>query len=277
MTAVPIRRDEPGFEMRVVTPALARRWLARNVRNRNIRQSVVDTYARDMLNGNWRMTGEAIKFDTNGALSDGQHRLNAIVQSGVSVEMLIVHGIEPDAQSVMDTGARRSASDALTLDGQKNASILAAVARLALREPGAGFVTPEEKVAYPTHTEIASFVFDHPEIHDAATAASRYYPAFDCPPSVQGVAWMRFFEIDPADTVLFFSGVAELRTDGPGDPRLALIRRLSNARRNRERLEQAAYLSLVFRAWNAWRGGQSVAKFQTDARGNAVKVPTRLA
>lgn len=277
MTALKIAPidERPSAEIYKVTPAVAKRWLSRNVRNRTISQTTVDAYARDMAAGAWQVTGEAVKFDTNGALADGQHRLTAVVQSGATVPMLVVRGLAPDAQRVMDSGKKRTASDALTLGGVKNACIIAAAARLALREPGAGFTS--ERISAPTNSEIADFIEEHPEIHHAAEMASHYHPAFDAPPSVLTLCWMRFAAIDLFACAQFFIAVADMQTEGAGDPRLALIRRLANARRNRERLDAPAYLSLIFRAWNASRRGKSLNKLLTESHGGTVAIPSRLA
>jgi hypothetical protein len=88
-----------------VTPKLAGEWMESNEKNRHIRDRLVVKYARDMSAGNWSLTGEAIKFDTEGCLVDGQHRLLAVILSGVSLQMLVVCGVERAAQTVMDTGA----------------------------------------------------------------------------------------------------------------------------------------------------------------------------
>jgi hypothetical protein len=268
--------DGPTAEIYKVSPAVAKRWLSRNVRNRPIRKNVVEAYARDMKAGAWQITGEAIKFDRNGALSDGQHRLTAVVQSGVTVDMLVVRGLAPEAQAVMDSGSKRTASDALTFGGIKNASIVAAAARLALREPEAGYA--DVRIANPTNTEIAAFVTAHPRIKFAADQANHYYPAFDAPPSALALAWMRFEDAaGPFAAAEFFDAVAEMTTDGAGDPRLALIRRLATARRHRERLESKVYLSLIYRAWNAWRKGRTLKALLTEQRGDLIKVPEQVA
>lgn len=277
MTALkmaPVTTVRPKAEIKTVTPRMAKDWLKRNVRNRKLRATMVAAYARDMASGRWQLTGEAIKFDTSDALADGQHRLAAVVESGCSVDMLIVRGVAPESQSVMDSGAKRSASDALTLVGAKNPTVLSAAARYALREPAAGLVS--EKVPNPTNSEIADFIATTPGIHHAAELAQHYYPSFDAPPSVLAVCWMRFSDIDLEAAAQFFSAVANNATDGVGDPRSALIRRLANARRSNERLSQTVYLSMIFRAWNAWRTGTSLGKLQTENRGEVVKVPTVL-
>lgn len=267
---------KPKAEIKTVSPRMAKDWLKRNVRNRALRTTLVNAYARDMAAGRWQVTGEAIKFDTNDALADGQHRLSAIVQANVSVDMLIVKGVDPDTQTVMDSGAKRTASDALTLIGRKNPAILAAAARYALREPACGLIAARERVPNPTNSEIAAFIADTPGIHHAAELAMHYYPQFDAPPSVLAVCWMRFADIDLEASAQFFSAIANNATDGAGDPRAALIRRLASARRNNERLSQTAYLSMIFRAWNAWRTGTALGKVQAETRGESVKVPAVL-
>ena len=94
------------FEQVLVTPSLAERYLKRNSVNRNISQSVVDRYARDMRNGRWEQNGDVIRFDASGSLRDGQHRLTAIVQSGETIKLNVVRGI--DASGHIDSGYKRT-------------------------------------------------------------------------------------------------------------------------------------------------------------------------
>lgn len=268
--------SEPTAEVYKVTPAVAKRWLSRNVRNRPIRKGEVAKYARDMKAGAWQVTGEAIKFDTNGALADGQHRLTAVIESGATVNMLVVRGVSPEAQAVMDSGNKRTAADALHFGGVKNPTIVAAAARLALSEPGAGFA--EKRTHSPTNTEIAAFVDEHPRLKFAADMARHYYPAFDAPPSVLALAWMRFEgAAGPFAAGEFFDAVAESSTDGAGDPRAALIKRLNAARRQRERLESSAYLSMIYRTWNAWRDGRKLARLPIESRASEAGANKKIA
>lgn len=239
-----------------ITPELAAKWLARNTRNRPINSSSLAGYVRDMRAGKWQVTGEAIKFDNEGTLLDGQHRLTAVVQSGATVQMLVVRGIEGGAQAVMDAGRRRSAADQFALGGKKNVTILQGAARVALRFPAAGFI--KVGITSPTNSEIAEFVESHPAINRAAEMAMHYRKGTDLPPSVLAIAWMRLSEIDVFATAAFFDAIATMATDGPGDPRLALARRIATARRINERLSPSDYLTFIFRAWNAWRSGKEL-------------------
>ena len=83
---------EVKYETVNITPAMAEKWLAKNLGNRHVRESHVATLVRDIRDGNWRQTGEAIKFDWDGRLIDGQHRLHAIVAAQTATRMLVVTG-----------------------------------------------------------------------------------------------------------------------------------------------------------------------------------------
>jgi hypothetical protein len=105
-----------------VTPELAKQWLANNTGNRKLKDNTVEGYARDMANGDWLTTHQGIAFNEDEQLIDGQHRLEAIVRSGVTVVMLVSHGwpVQPKDKKVrtmdtVDRGAVRSLSDLLKL------------------------------------------------------------------------------------------------------------------------------------------------------------------
>jgi len=104
----------------VITPDVAKRFLALNTRNRVFDQACVDKYARDMTDGNWKVTHQGIGISKTNVLLDGQQRLMAIVKSGVTISMFVTTGLEDDAQLVMDTGRKRNAAQNLGLRGIEN-------------------------------------------------------------------------------------------------------------------------------------------------------------
>lgn len=83
-------------------------------------------YARDMVSGNWRMTHQGIAFNEQGQLSDGQHRMMAVVIANVPVKMMASTGLDNEASKVVDTGRGRRPSDFLGIGGQRNAGRLIA-------------------------------------------------------------------------------------------------------------------------------------------------------
>lgn len=91
-----------------ITPDMAQEYLKYNTENyRSINKSRVISYANDMKAGKWQLNGEGIKFDSNGRLIDGQHRLQAIVHANVPVDMLVIRNV-PTGTNLFDIGSGRS-------------------------------------------------------------------------------------------------------------------------------------------------------------------------
>lgn len=101
-------------EIKTATKELVDTLLSMNTKNRNIKKSVVDKYKRDIEAGNWKLTNQGIGISSNGVLIDGQHRLYAIKEAGYPpVQLLVVSGLDEDAQKLVDQHAKRSARDLL--------------------------------------------------------------------------------------------------------------------------------------------------------------------
>lgn len=49
----------------------------------------------EMQDGKWKLNGKTICFDRTGRLLNGQHRLSAVVRSGVSLTTVVVRGLDP--------------------------------------------------------------------------------------------------------------------------------------------------------------------------------------
>lgn len=121
------------LSIETITPKQAEKYLQFNTSNRNLRKSLVSQYARDMTNGKWRLTHQGVAFNCDGTLLDGQHRLKAIVESGVTVQMLVARAVDSKNQLVMDDHAKRSAGDALTLArGERVTATEVAIVRAAV-------------------------------------------------------------------------------------------------------------------------------------------------
>lgn len=96
-----------------VTPHIAKKWLHNNTMNRAPSNGVIKKYARAMEKGEWKITPDFISFAKDGTLLNGQHRLMAVVESGVTVDMCIATDVEKDSFYVMDRGKTRTYSFAL--------------------------------------------------------------------------------------------------------------------------------------------------------------------
>ncbi len=112
-----------------ITPAIAKRMLAKNQNNRPLNQLTVLAYAKDMKNKIWNLTGEAIKFDINDNLIDGQHRLHGVVEANETAKFVVIRGLQPEVFKSLDTGRTRKPSDVLSIEGVANAVNIAAIIR----------------------------------------------------------------------------------------------------------------------------------------------------
>ena len=113
-----------------ITPEAARAMLACNTRNRPLSKDQVRRYARLMRQGRFLPTCDAIAFDRQGRLANGQHRLQALLNTGAPQLMLVTTGLAPEVFTFLDYGKRRSASDALSIQGFEHPSRLAPLCRL---------------------------------------------------------------------------------------------------------------------------------------------------
>ena len=100
-----------------VTPEQASYWLSRNTNNRSVSSKTVELYAREMRSGRWRLTHQGVAIYDDGVLADGQHRLEAIVKSGVTVPMLITTGVPKGSATGIDAHRARSVSDIVKISG----------------------------------------------------------------------------------------------------------------------------------------------------------------
>lgn len=244
----------------MVDSETAEKWLDSNTNNRRLRKSLVNSYARDMRAGNWKLAGDPIRFDGEGTLLDGQHRLKAIVESGVTQSMLVVRGLDKDAQAVMDIGGKRNAADALRLRGKTgDVKDVASIARSVLM-----FETGER----PTSPQIVQFCEDN---YDALVLASdsgrEVTKAGLRGGSLFGAAAFLLNIVDQAATEEFMNKLVTGADMSRGHPVLALRNRFIQGMpaTSRDLTSLRTNLAYVFRAWNHWRDGRSVQQLRVAA------------
>lgn len=97
-----------------VDPELAAIWLASNPNNREVNNAKVNDYCERMKRGEW-MIGDALMFDWNGRLVNGQHRLRAIIKYGKSIQFAVTRGYDPEVVNILDDNKRRNTTDVYTM------------------------------------------------------------------------------------------------------------------------------------------------------------------
>src|SRR3990167_824903 len=112
----------------MVTPVIAQQMLESMGPNQKVSQKHVDYLAGAMKAGEWiEAAGVPIRFNDQKELIDGQHRLWAIIETGLSFFFTVTRGLPVEAMAVLDTGRSRSLKAFLEIAKENYSSALSAV------------------------------------------------------------------------------------------------------------------------------------------------------
>lgn len=105
----------------MITPQKAEKLLRKmreNGINRSVKWSHVRKLARLMNSGEWNdKNPAAIYVDWDGNVIDGQHRLEAVILSGIPRTFSVTRNCDPDGFIGFDENARRTAADVYQMSG----------------------------------------------------------------------------------------------------------------------------------------------------------------
>lgn len=257
-----------GGEVALTTPTLAAHFLTHNTHNRNNRARLIRRYAADMAAGEWKWTGEPIRFANdracpecgNGTLLDGQHRLYAIIEAGVSIPLLIIRGLPVDAQEAIDTGQPRKLPDILKLRHEPNARALAALLSICT-EYKMGLRRTLGHNSVPHSTKLR-FLEEEPELRDILNPSRTIADMCGLPASIVGLVWWITAQIDPDDSDFFMKRLGDGQGLVKGDPIYELRRTVQENRNGRGDRDRTYLLAITIKAWNAYRKGEQVGLYR---------------
>lgn len=253
---------DPVFTIEKVTPAKASAWLKRNVANRRVSPKVVRNYADDMSRGEWLLNGEAIKFDQDGDLLDGQHRLGAIVYYGKPVRLAICRNLPRAVFKTIDSGKKRGHADIVGLRGVRYPAAVATAYRML-------FFYPQEqwsggkpgKLGRMTNTQLEAVIALHPEVLDLVETVFKkpYYTSI----ITQSALLFSFYLASKVDGELaeeFFQELAALNSRKSGAA-AALRARLLEVNDEVFPPPPGIKLAWLIQAWNAYVAGRTPKRF----------------
>lgn len=236
---------------RKITPALASEWLQKNVRNRPVTMSRVNSYASQIRLGRWKLTGETIKFAETGELIDGQHRLMAVVAANMPIESYVAEGLTPDVFDCLDRGNTRSLAHAFGRERKKNYTALAACVRMLWQlEQGIGIHSGGKQIQIEDGWEVLS---RHPAAEAMVELASKLLSTSPLSRSVLATFLTWTYERHGDRAIEFWTRVATGEDLKGGSPEYILRRKLEYARRSQadfiHRDAEAAYCVKAFNAY----------------------------
>lgn len=257
---MPTKNNNTGLNisMERVTPAIAEKWLGKNTHNRKINERIVAAMVRDMENGNWLDNGATITFSDKGVLLDGQHRLTAVVESGVSIQAIIVRGAKAEAQHTMDTGAKRTLANALQLRGEAHYVPLAASTTANIHwDRGVRRFGTAAGVKI-TNGEAIDYIDSNPWVRDQIPDVARYASKIKgVGIGTVGVLYRVFSDLDSFDADHFFERLISDEDHHRGDPIYAARKALMDDADKHDLHRSATWkAAIIIKAWNKYRAGE---------------------
>lgn len=252
--------------LETITPQDAERLLQYNAGNRFIRKKRVALYAKQMANGQWRATGEALKFSSTGRLLDGQHRLHAVVLAGVPTQFLVIRDLDDEVFKVLDSGLARGASDVVRSLGVGSPSDASAITRMYLVASSGLNPANTNVMTLVTKTDIASYVETHKDLLTETTSVSRNTRnAVGGSTTSWGAARLMASDtVGVAEFDKFVAGVVSGAGLSAGDPRLALRNWLSrNFKPSTSGVTAAVHLGTYMKAFVAYLNGDQIHLLRT--------------
>ncbi len=250
----------PVGEQRIVstfvTPDMAIEALAANTNNRKVMPRRVALLVAEIESSRWVETGNTIKFSREGELIDGQHRLHAIVKSGIGLRLNVALGLEPETKPIVDAIQPRKTSENIHIAGYANSTTLGSLTRLAIP-----YFRGDNPFSYRgtrsfAFGEIRDWIEENSDCHQAATSAISLKQIM--PVSVAAFCLLVFRR---RDAVLAEEWRQKMQTGAglvDGSTWHLLRRRLEADRMSRKKESPEQTCAVCFLAWNARRKGREL-------------------
>ncbi len=267
-------RGHYGMKTIVFDKDIAEAVLAYNTGNRRLNKRKLQQLVGQMQRGEFINTGEPIIISKEGILNDGQHRLRAIIDADVEVDLDVRFGISRDAFRVTDTGASRTPGDVLTIMGaHAGGQVSSTVRLLLLYERG----LPESIREFVSHQEIAAAYERWGDLEDVVAAVNAHpFPKPIRSIPLYATSFLAYRSPGKARLERWLDGVATGLEVGRDHPAYQLRERLMRGISAATREGLLERYALMVKSWNLFARGDSVAmrEFRWTATGkNAEAFP----
>lgn len=243
----------PDDRRGLLTPAVADKLAGLNVHNRKPDKKKINEFTRKMLQGLWRYTHQAMAIDWDRVWQDGQNRIFAVLESGVTIDCHIFVGMDPDNYPSIDSGRNRTGKEVLDQFREANAAWLSSAIKMALNY---------EMWGEKTHLKWRTFTVSNEELEVGrarygdvmrygTTVAGRVRSLLRVSVGAVAASYYLIRQVAPAEQVDNFFEVFAKGGAEPNDP-VARLRNHFIGRVNRGERNYDAYIqmALIIKAWN---------------------------
>jgi hypothetical protein len=252
----------------LVTPEIAKSWLGMNHVNRKLFEPVVERLTGIIHRGEWMPDcTDGIGLDVDEGVINGQHRLTAILNSGVPCWCLVVRNVRPEVIKVIDQGRGRTFTQWLQMQGNVSNATTVALGVEYLYKTNGGWEQAMPTAFKPTIPQLLDVFMEHRNIEYSASPAMEAYNKVGCP--TRGILTAYHYlmaTVDPELADEFFIGLTTGIDLGERDPVRALRERYlrENAKDRAARQSNAQLSAWLVKAWEAKRQGIEVTERQLN-------------
>ena len=155
-----------------ITPAIAALILTdHNKVNRGLSLGKVKDYADAMTRDEWKANHQGIaSYEDDESLADGQHRMAGVVASGKTIQIMVSPRFPRNAIDTIDRASKRTAGEALEMQGIENGKIKATMAKFAMEYTSEVDTGRKGKFS---DIQIEDFVVSRDEVFDTALTIAK--------------------------------------------------------------------------------------------------------
>lgn len=258
--------SDPKYNLRIevmtITVEIATEMMVKNNKNRPPHRSQIELLKEELRNNRYKLNGIPIIISDTGVLLDGQHRLLAVIETGIPIVSLVVYGVSEDAFDTIDNNIVRRAPDVFFIRGFTQPKLLASALGWLKRLTECKGHQPVPRLSTQAYEDLLK---QHPRIQHSLEVGVEV-KAF----MVSGLAAALHYLCRQKNATLadtFFHQLAKgtgLQEDSPAYMlRTALI---ANAQAKRK-LEIRDIAAMAIKAWNAAANGQTLKVLRFTKKG----------
>ena len=244
----------------MVTPELAKILLGGNLKNRPKNNRNFKKLCAQLRSGKWKVNGATITLSRYWQLLDGQHRLFAIVETGIAAPCILGFGFDPGVFATLDQGAKRTNADNLSIAGFSNTRLLASVIGVYQAVKNGQAVNNTARAIEPE--ECVRFARETDNLQIAVNKARDYHRqgAKFVSDAIIGGLMARGMEIDKRATNRFFDYLLNDNCKGVRPVVIQKLRtKLLKDYMDKSRSANASFVAaVIIKTWNAYRQGKTI-------------------
>ena len=260
--ALPIINPGPECRLMKVDADQAAIWLdpETNDSNRTMTRLTVEKWKAALMAGEWCVSTDGIGFTKSGKLANGQHRLQAVVETGITMETWVMFNLDDDVAQVIDLGRGRSISDTLRMQKESDPGLISASLSWLHKYEGNAMKTTGSNPDFVklSPTSAVELLKLNPDLRNSIKKGRTLYDSpVKANKALFGALHYVFHAISAVDADAFFEGLISGSSLDADSPVLKLRNALINERERSKSHQYKSYVpaALAVKAWNLYRQG----------------------